>query len=90
MHTSCPNCGSTDLIYYGIDDGDGLSYSLCDQYECENCGEFFEADCIDVYEPLDDAPEPEHISWQMRAVDEAIAEDEARQASQDNLGEIPF
>lgn len=88
---SCPVCGSTHLLDHGVDDGGGdYGSSLCQQYECEVCGYWFEDDCIETWEPPDDEPEPEHISWQMRAVEEALAEDEARQASQADLGEIPF
>lgn len=35
-----------------------------------------------IIEPPDDKPEPEHISWQQRAIDEFIAEDAERQVGE--------
>lgn len=43
----CKYCGSDVVDYVGIDDGGGdYGESVCDQYECLECGARFEADCI--------------------------------------------
>lgn len=50
---TCPYCGSQRTVYIGVSDGLGdFGTSLCDMYECEDCGDQFEADCIDTLADL--------------------------------------
>lgn len=61
----CPRCGSEDTTYRGIDDGrKDYGDHLFEQWECLYCGKWFEEE-----------PEPEHLSWQQRAIEEFLAED---------------
>jgi transposase-like protein len=48
----CPYCGSENFSYAGVADGGGDDgTSLCDEYDCEECGKSFEGNCVDyVYE----------------------------------------
>lgn len=48
----CPYCGSDHVEYHGVDDGGGdYGNAVCDQYECLNCGNRFESDCLEAYDP---------------------------------------
>lgn len=43
----CRYCGSDEVDYLGVDDGGGdYGDSVCDQYECLECGAMFEANCM--------------------------------------------
>jgi DNA-directed RNA polymerase subunit RPC12/RpoP len=45
---NCPYCGSDAVQYDGIQDGGGdYGESVCDEYECLECGAMFEMDCWD-------------------------------------------
>lgn len=47
MITLCPYCGSEEVYFTGVDDGGGdYGDSVCDQYECQECFNDFEAHCI--------------------------------------------
>lgn len=44
----CYSCGSENTIYKGVEDGGGqYGSSVCDIWECLDCGIWTEADCVD-------------------------------------------
>lgn len=44
----CPYCGSDVLLHMGFDDGGGgYGDSVCEQWECMECGAAVEGNCFD-------------------------------------------
>lgn len=49
----CRICGS-DMEYKGVDDGGGdYGESICEQWECLNCGSWDEINCVDYEYVID-------------------------------------
>jgi len=47
----CRLCGHDEYEYLGVDDGGGdYGSSICDQFHCLNCNNYFEDNCIDVFD----------------------------------------
>lgn len=45
----CPYCLSSNTEYMGIDDGGGeYGTSVCDEYECLECGAGWSSDCMEI------------------------------------------
>lgn len=79
----CDRCGA-HMDYLGVDDGGGVyGDSVCDTWECPECGFSDETNCREV---PDYVTNRESRSWIVRAVDEAIAEEE----DDDPTAQIPF
>jgi len=74
MTTMCRYCGSWNVQYLGIQDGLGdYGDSVCDVWQCEDCGQEYEVHCVEDEQPYTE-------SDASRAVREFIAEDELNQS----------
>ena len=48
----CPYCGSEDVSYIGMEDGGGdYGNAVTEMWRCGDCGEDFEGDSIEGYDP---------------------------------------
>jgi len=51
----CPYCGSLNVNYLAVDDSGGdYGDAFCDIYECWDCGNEFEAHCVEIHEEQED------------------------------------
>lgn len=56
----CKYCGSENVDYLGVDDGGGdYGDSVCDEYHCLDCDNYFEGHCIpeDLFEAILEEPD---------------------------------
>lgn len=60
----CPYCDGVQMFYVGIQDGGGpFGSSLCDEFECPECGWIDESGCLEM-DDLSDPDPPIDATWQ--------------------------
>lgn len=85
---TCPYCGSDLIELLGMDDGGGdYGEAVCETWDCHDCGQQFEGDCIGQAIDGNFPEEPDDLEERREAFGKALFEDAN---SHLDVGDIPF